>query len=62
MRALGGVDVNDLASRGRFRDRLASRYETFDVKLDRIPNERQCFLSCFTRSDTAGQIGHVRAK
>ena len=61
-RMLSGVDVNDLASRGRLRDRLATLFDTFEVKLDGISNERQCFLSCFTSSDTAGQVGHVRAK
>jgi hypothetical protein len=54
--------VNDLASRGWFRNWLATLFETFDVKLDRISNEGECFLSCFTSCDTARQIGHVRAK
>jgi hypothetical protein len=61
-RMLGGVHVNDFASRGWFRDGLATLFETFEVKLDGISNEGQRFLSCFTSSDTAGQIGHVRAK
>ena len=62
LHVLRGVDVNDFASRGWFWDWLATLFETLEVKLDGISNERQCFLSCLTSCDTAGQIGHVRAK
>ena len=40
----------------------ASQLQTLDMELDRISNEREGFLSCFTSSDTAGQIWHVRPK
>ena len=59
---LGGVDVHHLASGGWSWNGLATFFETFEVHLNCVSNERECFLSCFTSCDTAGQIGHVRAK
>jgi hypothetical protein len=62
IRALGGVNVDDFAGRRWPRNRLATLLETLDVELDGISNQREGFRSCFTRSDTAGQIGYVCTK
>jgi hypothetical protein len=55
-------DSNTLDNALGLRHRVTMLFETFDMKLNRFPNQSEGFLSCLAHRNASGKIRNVRPK